>query len=209
METLLMISVDDLLTALRWSLEEGAICVFHCILSVSCCVGFVVMLFLLWFVYFIVFCLSRVVSASWWCYSYFDVNRPRHCCDHGHRLVKKRASFYNNLSARYFFLHPHPRPHPHPHPAPPRPLSSPRADVHTVGMLRCYGLSDTNQSSLPTSFYSVLVSASVFIALSTVFYFINSPDNSSFSDSVLPALFLRYRSFQLYISLWKSPLALT
>ena len=38
-----------------------------------------------------------------------------------------------------------------------------------------------NQPGLPTPFYSVLVSISVFMALSTVFHFINSPDNSAFS----------------------------
>ena len=37
---------------------------------------------------------------------------------------------------------------------------------------------DINQPSLPTSFYSVLVSVSVFVALSTVFHSMNSPDNS-------------------------------
>ena len=40
--------------------------------------------------------------------------------------------------------------------------------------------------SFPTPFYSVLVSISVFISLSTVFHSINSPDNSPFSHSVLP-----------------------
>ena len=59
---------------------------------------------------------------------------------------------------------------------------------------------DINQSSLPTSFYSVLVSVSVFITLSTVFHCINSPVNSSFSHSVLPVLALPYWSFQLHIS---------
>ena len=47
---------------------------------------------------------------------------------------------------------------------------------------------DIHQPSLPTPFYSVLVSLSVFMALSTVFHSINSPDNSSlffFSHSVL------------------------
>ena len=44
---------------------------------------------------------------------------------------------------------------------------------------------DINQSSLPTPFYSVLVSISVFMALSTVFYSIISPDNSPLSQSVL------------------------
>ena len=38
-----------------------------------------------------------------------------------------------------------------------------------------------NQPSLPTPFYSVLVSVSVFMALSTVLLSINSPDNSAFS----------------------------
>ena len=60
---------------------------------------------------------------------------------------------------------------------------------------------DVNQPSLPTPFYSVHVSISVFIALSTVFRSINSPDNSLLSHSVLPVLFLPYWSFQLYISL--------
>ena len=46
-----------------------------------------------------------------------------------------------------------------------------------------------NQPSLPTSFYSVLVSTSVFVALSTVFHFINSPDNSPLCHSVLLVLF--------------------
>ena len=42
---------------------------------------------------------------------------------------------------------------------------------------------EINQSSLPTHFYSVLVSISVFLALSIVFPSINSPDNSPFSHS--------------------------
>ena len=63
---------------------------------------------------------------------------------------------------------------------------------------------DINQPSLPTPFYSVLVSVSVFVALSTVFHSINSPDNSLFSHSVLPVLSLPYWSFQPYISLGKS-----
>ena len=44
---------------------------------------------------------------------------------------------------------------------------------------------DINQPSLPTPFDSVLVSVSVFKALSTVFHSINSPDNSSSLISVL------------------------
>ena len=67
---------------------------------------------------------------------------------------------------------------------------------------------DRNQPS--TTFYSVLVSVSVFMALSTVFHSINCPDNSLFlSHSVRPVLFPPYGAFQLFISLWKSPSALT
>ena len=76
------------------------------------------------------------------------------------------------------------------------------------GDVAVYG-SDINQPSLPIPFYTVLVSVSVFIVLSTVFHFTKSPDNSPLSHSVLKALFLPYWSFQLYISLRKSPLALT
>ena len=60
---------------------------------------------------------------------------------------------------------------------------------------------DINQPSLPPPFYSVLVSASDFIALSTVFHSINSPDNSPLFHFLLLVLFLFYRSFRLYISL--------
>ena len=60
---------------------------------------------------------------------------------------------------------------------------------------------DINQPSLPTPFHSVLLSVSVFVALSSVFHSINSPDNSPFSCSVLLVLFLPNWSFQLYISL--------
>ena len=56
---------------------------------------------------------------------------------------------------------------------------------------------DINQPSLSTPFYSVLVSISVFMALSTVFHSINSPDNSPLSHFVLPVLFLPYWSCQL------------
>ena len=51
-------------------------------------------------------------------------------------------------------------------------------------------MSDVNQPSLPT-FYSVLVSVSVFMALSTVFHSINSHD-SPFSHSVLVVLAMPY-----------------
>ena len=75
---------------------------------------------------------------------------------------------------------------------------SPRAHFHVGGDVAVY-VFDVNQPSLPTPFYSVHVSISVFIALSTVFRSINSPDNSLLSQSVLPVLFLPFNwSFQLY-----------
>ena len=48
---------------------------------------------------------------------------------------------------------------------------------------------DINKPSLSTPFYSVFMYVSVFMALSTVFYSTNSPDNSPFSHSALPVLF--------------------
>ena len=45
-----------------------------------------------------------------------------------------------------------------------------------------------NQPSLPTQSYSVIVSISVFMALSTVFHSNNSPDDSPISHSVLPVI---------------------
>ena len=75
------------------------------------------------------------------------------------------------------------------------PVSSPSRGEDVVHIF------DINQPSLPTPFLSVLVSISVFIALSTVFHSINSPEKSPLSHSVLPVLFLPYWSFQLQISL--------
>ena len=85
-------------------------------------------------------------------------------------------------------------------------VQSPRDHLHVVRMFRF--MSDVNQPSLPTPFYSVLLSLSLFMASSTVFHSTNSPDNSPLSHSDLPVLFLPYWSFQLHISLWKSPSAL-
>ena len=62
---------------------------------------------------------------------------------------------------------------------------------------------DLNQLSLPTPLYSVLVSISVFMALSTLFHSINSLDSSPLSHSGLPVLFLPYLSYS-YISLYES-----
>ena len=60
-------------------------------------------------------------------------------------------------------------------------------------------VSDINQLSLPTPFHSVLVSISVFMALSTVFHSTNSLDKILSFLTVLLVLFLSYWSFQLYI----------
>ena len=62
---------------------------------------------------------------------------------------------------------------------------------------------DVNQPSLPTPFYSVLVSVSVFMALSTAFHSINFPDNSPPSDSVLLVLFCLIGPFN-YVSFYES-----
>ena len=48
---------------------------------------------------------------------------------------------------------------------------------------------DINQPSFSTPIYSVLVSASVFMALSIVFHSINSPENSPLSHCILPVFF--------------------
>ena len=62
---------------------------------------------------------------------------------------------------------------------------------------------EINQPSLPTPFYSILVSVSVFMVLSTVFHSINSPDNSLLSHSFLLVLFCLTGPFN-YLSLYKS-----
>ena len=67
-------------------------------------------------------------------------------------------------------------------------------------------VADINQPSLPTPFYSVLVSVSVFMALSTVFHSINFPDNSPLSHSVLLVLFCFIGRFN-YIPLYESLLS--
>ena len=63
---------------------------------------------------------------------------------------------------------------------------------------------DINQPGLPTPFCSVLVSVSVFIALSTVFHSINSTDNSPLSFCVLP-VFLVVSTMCLFMKVFFSP----
>ena len=83
---------------------------------------------------------------------------------------------------------------------------SPLAHLHVVGMLIVY-VYDINQPSLPTPFYSVLVSISVFTALSTVFHSIKCPDNSLFShcSSGLFSALLVLSGISLFIKVSFSP----
>ena len=60
---------------------------------------------------------------------------------------------------------------------------------------------DINQPSLPIPFCSALVSVSVFMALSTVFHSINSPNNSLLSHSVLPVFFALLVFSSVYLSM--------
>ena len=76
--------------------------------------------------------------------------------------------------------------------------TSPQVRLHVVGDVTVYGF-DFNQLSLPTPFYSVLASNSVFMALSVVFHSVRSLNDSPLSHSVLLVLFLPYWSIQLYI----------
>ena len=65
-----------------------------------------------------------------------------------------------------------------------------------------------NPTELVHSFLSCSCVCFCFYGPPAIFLFINSPGNSPLSHSVLPVLFLPYWSFQLYISVWKSPSAL-
>ena len=79
--------------------------------------------------------------------------------------------------------------------------SSPRAHFSWWG---CYGLRPRHKpTEFAHSFYSVLVSVSVFMALSTVFHSMNSPDISPLSHSVRLVLFCLIGPFN-YISLYES-----
>ena len=87
-----------------------------------------------------------------------------------------------------------------------RTLSCGRYASHwlTLTLWGCYGLCLRHKpTERAHSFYSGLVSVSVFIALSTVFHSINSPDNSPLSHSVFLVLFLPDLSFQ-YIFLYEN-----
>ena len=77
-------------------------------------------------------------------------------------------------------------------------LLAPTGSPSRCGDVTVY-VPDINQPSLPNPCYSVLVSVSAFMAISTVFHSINSPDKSLLSHSVLLVLFLPYWSFQIYL----------
>ena len=64
---------------------------------------------------------------------------------------------------------------------------------------------DMNQPSLSTPSYSVLVSVYVFMALSTVFHSIISPNNSLLSHFVLPVGMLPYNIFDINQPSWPTP----
>ena len=81
----------------------------------------------------------------------------------------------------------------------------PWAHLYVVRMIRF--MFDINQPSLPTPFYSVPVSVSVFMALSTVFHSINSPDNSPLSRSLLPLLFFASVVLSTTYLFMKTPLS--
>ena len=85
---------------------------------------------------------------------------------------------------------------------------SPR--VLTITWWACYELCFWQKPTEPAhSFlFCSCVSFCVLWPFQVYFISINSPDNSQFSHSVLVVLALPYWSFQLYISLWKSPSAL-
>ena len=60
---------------------------------------------------------------------------------------------------------------------------------------------------MPTPFYSALVSTSAFMALSSVFHFMNSPDNSPFShcSSGLISALLVLSTTYLFVTVSLSP----
>ena len=70
----------------------------------------------------------------------------------------------------------------------------------------CYGLCLWHKpTELAHSFYSVLVTVSVFMALSTVFHSINYPDNSLLSYSVLVSALLVLSTVHLFMKVSVSP----
>ena len=94
---------------------------------------------------------------------------------------KKKKSHRQSMNDQTFSQNPRKRGKCHHHHGPQR--------LTFTWWVCCSLFFDRNQPS--TTFYSVLVSISVFIALSTIFHFINSPDNSPLShcsSSLISAL---------------------
>ena len=85
---------------------------------------------------------------------------------------------------------------------------SPRAHLLMVEMLRFMSGHKPTELAHSFLFCSCVCFCLYGTTLSTVFHSINSSDNSPLSHSVALVLSLPYWSFQLYISLWKSPSAL-
>ena len=80
--------------------------------------------------------------------------------------------------------------------------------IKRSGQARVVYVKDIKQPSLPSPFYSVLVSISVFIALSTVFHSINSPDNPplfSLCSSCLNSALLVLSTIYLFLKVSHSP----
>ena len=96
----------------------------------------------------------------------------------------------------------------HPSPSTPTPTPTPHPPPGPRGLtftwMGCYGLCPRHKpTELAHFFCSVLVSVSVFMALSTVFHSINSPDNSPLPYSVLLVLLGLIGPFN-YVSLYES-----
>ena len=85
---------------------------------------------------------------------------------------------------------------------------SPRARLLAVKMEMLRFMPEINQPSLPTPFYSVLVSVSVFMALSTAFHSITSPGNPpvfSLRSSGLISALLVLSTIYLFMKVSFSP----
>ena len=73
---------------------------------------------------------------------------------------------------------------------------------HSHGGVAAFHVIDINQPSLPTPFYCVFASVSVFMALSTLFHSINSPNNTLLFHSVLPVLLPLIGPFNYILCGW-------
>ena len=129
---------------------------------------------------------ATVVSARWDSVDWSWHKKRNYCAWANLQLKKKKKKSAGGewMNDRTFFQIPRKR-------------GYQRAHLLVVGTLRFMSIYKPTELA-PSFFCSVLVSVSVFIALSTVFHPINSPDNSPLSLSVLLVLYLPYWSFQLH-----------